>query len=71
MTQNLIDQYNVELQEKKFLDLVASIYKQKIAGTYENIQIETIGGWYTSPEGQQIQKAEKIADTVIEMGLKE
>jgi hypothetical protein len=69
MTQDLIDQYNVELQDQKFLDLVASIYKQKLAGTYENIQLETVGGWYTSPEGQEIQKAERIADAIIKTGV--
>jgi hypothetical protein len=69
MTQDLIDQYNVELQDQKFLDLVASVYKQKLAGTYENIQLETVGGWYTSPEGQEIQKAERIADAIIKTGV--
>lgn len=69
MTQDLIDQYNVELQDQRFLDLVASVYKQKLAGTYENIQLETVGGWYTSPEGQEIQKAERIADAIIKTGV--
>jgi hypothetical protein len=69
MTQSLIEQYNVELQDQKFVDLVASIYKQKVDGTYENIQPEVVGGWYVSQEGQDIQKAERIADAIIETGI--
>lgn len=68
-SESLIDQYNVELQEAKFAQLVASIHKQKLAGTYEDIQPEVVGGWYISPEGQAIQKAEKIADYIIRGGI--
>lgn len=67
--ESLIDQYNVELQDAKFAQLVASVYKQKAAGTYEDIQPEVIGGWYVSPEGQAIQKAEKIADFILKEGM--
>lgn len=67
--QSLIEQYDVELQEQHFTDLVAHIYTLKVQNNYTNIEIQPTGGWYISREDQLTQKAERIADAIIATGL--
>lgn len=63
--------FSVDDAEKEFALLVADIVAAKLAGNYENIEAEIVGGWYISPENQQIQRAEVIADAVVEeIGVK-
>lgn len=63
--------YSIELQEQKFIELVALIVQQKTQGTYKDIVPEVVGGWFVEYEAQQIQKAERIADAVVEILGKE
>lgn len=65
MSKNLLDLYNLDLQEANFAFLVASIAKAKIDGTYTDITPTVVGGWYVSEEEKQIQQAELIADAVV------
>ena len=56
-----------ELQD--FASEVANIVKQKLDGTYTNIEPEVVGGWNISIQNQMTMKAEVIADAVVaEMG---
>lgn len=66
MQENLAELYDVELQEKNFADLVASIVDAKINGYYDDIVPEVRGGWYISQTEQTIQKAETIANAVVQ-----
>lgn len=51
--------------------LVADIVAAKLAGNYENIEAEVIGGWSVSIQDQITQYAEMIADYVVdEIGVK-
>lgn len=62
--------YSVRSTEELAL-LVADIVAAKLAGNYENIEAEIIGGWHVSPQDQFTQKAEIIADAVVEeIGVK-
>lgn len=65
MAQTLIEQYDVQLQDDIFAELVASIVSAKLAGTYVDITAEVVGGWHVSAEDQKTQKAEAIADAVV------
>lgn len=65
MSQTLIEQYDVQLQEDLFADLVASIVSAKLSGAYQNIEPTIVGGWHISTEEQRTQKAEAIADAVV------
>lgn len=63
--------YSVEDAQNEFASLVAEIVAAKLAGNYENIEAEIVGGWYISPEDQLTQGAERIADAVVaEIGVK-
>lgn len=66
MSETLIELYDVELQEKKFADLVASIVDAKINGYYDDIEPTVTGGWHVSQTEQTIQKAETIANAVVQ-----
>lgn len=65
MTQTLIEQYDVQLQEDLFAELVASIVSAKLSGSYIDITPEVVGGWHVSSEDQKTQKAEAIANAVV------
>jgi tryptophan synthase alpha subunit len=52
-----------ELQD--FAEEVAQIVKQKLNGTYTNIEPEVVGGWSISPQQQMTMKAEVIADAIV------
>jgi hypothetical protein len=52
-----------ELQD--FAVEVAHIVKQKLDGTYTNIEPEVVGGWNISPQQQMTMKAEVIADAIV------
>jgi hypothetical protein len=52
-----------ELQD--FAAEVALIVKQKLNGTYINIEPEIVGGWNISTQQQITMKAEVIADAVV------
>jgi hypothetical protein len=52
-----------ELQD--FAEEVARIVKQKLDGTYINIEPEVVGGWNISPQQQMTMKAEVIADAIV------
>jgi len=52
-----------ELQD--FAKEVAHIVKQKLNGTYTNIEPEVVGGWSISPQQQMTMKAEAIAEAVV------
>jgi hypothetical protein len=54
-----------EAQENEFAALVANIVSAKLAGNYENIKAEVIGGWNISTQDQMTMKAEVIADAVV------
>lgn len=66
MQENLAELYDVELQESKFADLVASIVDAKINGYYDDIEPTVAGGWHISQTEQTIQKAETIANAVVQ-----
>ena len=44
---------------------VSRIVKQKLDGTYKNIEPEVVGGWNISIQNQMTMKAEAIADAVV------
>jgi hypothetical protein len=52
-----------ELQD--FAAEVAQIVKQKLNGTYIDIEPEVVGGWSISPQQQMTMKAELIAEAVV------
>lgn len=64
--------FSVDDARNEFALLVADIVAAKLAGNYDNIEPELIGGWYISPEDQLTQGAEIIADAVVaEIEVKE
>lgn len=65
MSESIVEQYDIEAQEKQFADLVASIVSAKLKGEYYDIEPHVIGGWYISETEQTIQKAETIANAVV------
>lgn len=56
--------------DRQFAELVADIYEQKLAGTYQSLEPKVIGGWYVSSTDKEILRAEEIADAVIERSKK-
>jgi len=62
--QELIDQYNVELQQEHFALLVAARVNDILSGTAKVLEFPKVGGWFNSTEEQQLMFADKIARTV-------
>jgi len=63
--------YSNPTSVEQLAPLVADIVAAKLAGNYENIEAEIIGGWSVSIQDQMTQAAELIADAVVEeIGVK-
>jgi hypothetical protein len=62
--QELIDQYNVELQQERFAMLVAARVNEILSGTAKVLEFATVGGVFNSVEEQQLMFADKIARIV-------
>jgi hypothetical protein len=63
--------YSNPMSAEELAPLVADIVAAKLAGNYENIEAEVIGGWSISIQDQMTQSAELIADAVVEeIGVK-
>lgn len=64
MTQNLIDQYNKELQQEQFGSLVAARVNEILSGTAKVLDFKPVGGtMYTSAE-ETLMFADTIAQVV-------
>jgi hypothetical protein len=62
--QELIDQYNVELQQERFALLVAARVNDILSGNAKVLEFPKVGGWFNSVEEQQLMFADTIARAV-------
>ncbi len=62
--QELIDQYNVELQQERFALLVAARVNDILSGNAKALEFPKVGGWFNSTEEQQLMFADTIARAV-------
>lgn len=64
MTQNLIDQYNVDMQKETFAMLVAARVNDILAGTATALHYELVGGMSYTKEQETLLFADLIARAV-------
>lgn len=64
MMQELIDMYNVELQQERFALLVAARVNEILSGNAKVLEFPKVGGWFNSTEQQQLMFADLIARAV-------
>jgi len=64
MTQAIIDMYNKELQQEQFGALVAARVNEILSGKAKVLEFPKVGGWYNSPEEEQLMFADTIAQVV-------
>lgn len=62
--QDLIDQYNVELQQEDFAMLVAARVNEILSGKAKVLEFEKIGGIYYTTEQNNLLFADTIARAV-------
>lgn len=62
--QDLIDQYNVDIQQEKFAVLVAARVNDIRSGTAKVLEFPKVGGVFNSTEELQLMFADKIARIV-------
>jgi hypothetical protein len=64
MTEALINLYNKELQQEQFGALVAARVNEILSGKAKVLEFPKVGGWYSSPEEEQLMFADTIAQVV-------
>lgn len=62
--QELIDQYNVEIQQERFAMLVAARVNDIRSGNAKVLEFPKVGGLFNSVEEQQLMFADLIARAV-------